>query len=34
MTTYWIVPCNPSKFDIRGVLEKFGGYVDWTKKII
>lgn len=31
MTTYWLVPSNPQKFDVKGAVEKFGGYVDWTK---
>ena len=32
MTRYWLLPCNPQKFDIKNALEKFGGYVDWQKK--
>lgn len=32
MTRYWLLPCNPQKFDIKNALEKFGGYVDWRKK--
>ncbi|MFW7401930.1 HNH endonuclease [Vagococcus fluvialis] len=31
--TYWIGPCNPNYYDVRGALDKFDNEVDWTKRI-
>ncbi|MBC1899537.1 HNH endonuclease [Listeria seeligeri] len=31
MTTYWLIPSDPLKFDVRGALEKFGRCIDWKK---
>lgn len=31
--TCWIVPCNPSYYDVRGALYQFDNEVEWTKRI-
>ena len=31
--TYWIGPCNPNYYDVRGALDQFDNEVDWTKRI-